>query len=635
MKKGVMLGLASVLFTGLVQAQTIDDGIKALDYENFATAKRIFSKLVKQQPTEAKNYYYLGQAYLALGRTDSARMTFTAGSQADPKSIYNWIGLGRTYLDDNNVQKARENFDKAKSLTSQKDIMLYVLLANAYTNSNHPDCQQSINLLNKAVEYNNKSADVYYELGAANECLNKGGEAVSSYERASELNPSNAKAYTKIGVIWRLARNYNQSLTSFQSALKADANFPPAYRELAELYFYTGQFDKAKETYQKYLDLADKDDYTQFRYAQFLFLTKDYEGAMNILNQLRQKIDQPVLWRLLAYSNYELKNYSEGMSQIKTFFEKTDSSRLLPSDYEYYAKLLSKSGQDSVAIGYLAKAIALDSTKYTLYSDIGGIYFQGKKYHEAAEAYLDKVKANAKEATLQDYFNVGKSYYFSKEFPQSDSAFASMIRLKNDWPIGYLWRARVWTNLDNPDTVKALAAPYYEALIQKAMVDTNKYKKELIEAYKYLGDVNALKENYGAALYYYGKFMSLDPTNTEVPKTIESVRSLYKNTSFSSVTLQKDSDQYIIPVTIGTNTVNFRYDPVVGGLAVTPEGAKVLGGTESGTFKADRVKIADRSVKNVTVTIIPDLKYPNEIGSWILNQANIVVDYATGVLLLR
>ncbi|MEO6168532.1 MAG: tetratricopeptide repeat protein [Chitinophagales bacterium] len=631
----IMLGLASSLGSF---AQSTEDGIKSIDYENFATAKRIFNQLIRQNPVDGRNYYYLGEAHNSLAQLDSARIAYSAGITADPKSIYNYIGLGRTFLDQNNLQKAKENFDKAQEFTSPKDILQYVLLADAYASGLHPNYQEAVNQLNKAITYNNKSADVYWQLGLAYEGQRKGGEAVSAYERAAELNPSFAKALTHTGVIWRLARNYNQSLASFQKALQADQNFPPAYREMAELYFYTGQFDKAKEAYQKYLDLADKDDYTQFRYAQYLFLTKDYQGSLSILDALRAKIDIPVMYRLSAYSNYESGNYETGLEQINTYFKKVDSARILPSDYEYYAKLLSKSGQDSLAILNYQEAIELDSTNFPFYNDIGAIYFQEKKYHEASEAYQKKVDASKKDATLQDYFNVGKSAYFAKDFMEADTAFASMSEMNKQWPISYFWRARVMTNLDNPDSVKGLAAPYYQQVIEKALVDTVKYKKELIESYKYLGDINALNENYGASLYYYNKHMTLDSANLEVPKTMESVKALYKNTSSSVTPLQKDDHGlYLIPATVNNNPINFIFDPSVSGMVVTEQTAGQFFGSANGknVFIPDNVKIAGRTVKNPQIIIDANLIATAVIGPDALNQFNIIFDYGSGSLLLR
>lgn len=637
MKTRVMI-LLSVVSFHLASAITTEDGIKAIDYENYASAKKIFKQLIAQNPADARNYYYLGQAHNSLGQFDSATIAYTAGVKADPKSIYNHIGLGRTYLDQKNMKKAKESFDLAQNLTSAKDILQYILLADAYSSGLHPNYQEAINLSNKAISYNNKNADVYWQLGLAYEGSGKGGDAVSAYERAAELNPAMAKAFTRAGVIWRLARNYNQSLTCFQNALKSDQNFPPAYREMAELYFYTGQFDKAKETYQRYLDLADKDDYTQFRYAQYLFLTKDYSGSLKILDELRSRLDVPIMYRLSAYSNYESAKYDVGLEQIKTFFQKVDTARILPSDYEYYAKLLAKTGQDSLAIVNFKEAIALDSTKFPFYNDIGGIYFQQKRYHEAAVAYQKKVDASRRDATLQDYFNVGKSAYFAKEFMVADTAFSNMALLNKQWPISYFWRARVMTNLDNPDSVKGLAAPFYLQVVEKAMVDTNKYKKELMESYKYLGDINALKENYGAAMYYYNKYILLDPANQEVPKTMESIKMLYKNGSSSSTPLQKDENGlYQIPVVINNTPVTFVFDPARSGMAVTEQtaGQFFASSPDNKLIVPDQVKISGRTVKKPEIRIEGNLLANAVIGPDILNAFNIVFDYNAGALLLR
>src|SRR5690348_4755261 len=122
MKRRKLLVLLFMSFIVSVKAQNTEAGIKAIDYENYATARRTFKQLISSQPDNALNYYYLGIVYCTLGKIDSARAVFTAGTQADPKSIYNYVGLGRTYLEQNDVQQATANFDKAKSLTTQKDV---------------------------------------------------------------------------------------------------------------------------------------------------------------------------------------------------------------------------------------------------------------------------------------------------------------------------------------------------------------------------------------------------------------------------------------------------------------------------------------------------------------------------------
>ncbi|MBA3647173.1 MAG: tetratricopeptide repeat protein [Chitinophagales bacterium] len=638
-KGGVLIFLLAV---SAVKAQSLTDGIKAIDYENYASARNIFKKLIAQQPSEGKNYYYLGQAYDNLGKRDSARMAYDAGTKADPKSFYNFIGMGRTYLDDNNVQKATEFFDKAKGLSSSKDPLYYTLVADAYVNSEHPNKQEGINQLNKAIGYNDKVAEVYWQLGQAYESLNRGGEAVSAYERAAELNPSYAKAHTRIGVIWRLARNYNQSLASLEKALQIDPNFPPAYRQLAELYYNTAQYDKAKTAFEKYRDLADKDDNTQYQYAQYLFLSKDYKGAISILDELRKRINTPVSWRLSAYSNYELQNYDIGKNQLDTFFRKTDTSKILSLDYEYYGKLLGKTGNDSLAMLNLKKAISMDTSKYALYNEIGNILLQSKQYHEAAVAYQSKISASPKDATLQDFFNVGKSYYLSKEFPLSDTAFVGMTKLNKAWPIGYVWQARVMTNLDNPDSTKGLAAPFYHMTIAKTMQlpDTSKYNKELQEAYNYLAQINAVKENYGVSLYYYQNYLKYNPSDSsDAAKNIEIIKKQIKTaTSSSSLPIGKNGDSTAIEVTVNGSSLDFSFNPGAPGIVVNNEGYLKLfsSAPESGAVsKSISAKIGDHSAKKIVVTVDASQLQPLVIGAWALNQFNIVPDYKAKILMLR
>src|ERR1043165_4757857 len=139
MRRRNLLVLLFMSFTISLKAQTTGEGIKAIDYENYATAHRIFSQLVKSQPNDPLNYYYLGIVYCTMEKIDSARAVFNAGVQTDAKSIYNYVGLGRTYLEQNNVQQAAQNFDKAKSLTTQKDITQYKLIADAYSSAAHPN----------------------------------------------------------------------------------------------------------------------------------------------------------------------------------------------------------------------------------------------------------------------------------------------------------------------------------------------------------------------------------------------------------------------------------------------------------------------------------------------------------------
>lgn len=520
-------------FALFVNAQTIDDGLKAIDNENYETARRIFLHFTQSNPTDAMGWYYLGNNYCFLEKNDSARIAYTQGTVVNPKSASCFVGLGKTYLNENKIADAQKYFDEAKSLVNvNKDITIAIYLADAYIYSENPNAEEAIRLLKQAENISIKDFRIYSLMGDAYKILNKGGEAVTAYERSGELNPTNARPYARVGMIWNLARNYSQSKTSFEKSLSIDANFAPAYRDFAELYFNTGQYDKAKETFAKYLELADKNDETQYRYAEFLFLTKDYVKCLQILNELKARSPNNLnLFRLAAYCGFETGDYTNGLIAIEYFFNKADSKKVIASDYEYYGKLLLKAGNDSMGALNIVKSVNMDSTKADLLGDVAKLYYDKKSYGKAAEFYDLKIKKSVK-PIIQDWFSLGRAYYFDSAFAMADTAFKHITEMSPAWPIGYQWRARSNLNLDKMDsTAQGFAVPYYLLLIEKATIDsvtTAKYIKELKEAFRYLGDLNTMKGNYNDALGFYENYLKYDPENADVKKTIDAIKASKK-----------------------------------------------------------------------------------------------------------
>lgn len=523
-----------ISFTNQVNAQSIDDGLRAIDNENYESARRIFLNYTKSNPADALGWYYLGNNYCFLEKNDSARIAYIQGTKVNPKGTACFVGIGKTYLSENKTADALKYFDEAKSLVNaNKDINIAIYLADAYIYNENPNAEEAIRLLKQAENISINDSRLYMLMGDGYKILNKGGEAVTSYERSATLNKTNARSYSRIGFIWNLARNYSQSKTAFDQALSIDPNFAPAYRDLAELYFNTAQYDKAKETFTKYLELADKNDETQYRYAQFLFFTKDYSKCLQIVNDLKSRNPKNLnLFRLAGYCSFETGDYTNGLIAIEYFFSNAGSKKILASDYEYYGKLLLKSGNDSLGALNIVKSVGMDSSKAEILGDVAKLYYDKKAYGTAAYYYDLKIKKSVK-PIIQDWFSLGRSYYFDSSYVMADSSFKRITQLSPAWPIGYQWRARSNLNLDKMDSsAQGFAVPYYLLLIEKATTDSvtaAKYPKELKEAYRYLGDYNTLKENYNESLGFYEKYLLLDPENPDVKKTIEAIKASQKS----------------------------------------------------------------------------------------------------------
>lgn len=503
-------------------AQNISDGLKAMETDRVQNAHSIFKNLLHKNPENPELYYYMGEVSLKLSKKDSAKLYFNKGIALNPQHSLNYIGLGKLFLEDKNLIEAKKNFDQAIILSEGKNANVFHLIARAYIEKSQ-NISEAVSLLNKAIALDTKNPDLYVSLGDANLEQNNGGPALTNYEKAAELDKNFSKAYLRIGQLYIRARNFTEATNAFQSVLKVDTTYAPVYRELGELHFQAKQYDKAKEAYKKYMSMADKNVASLTRYASFLFLGKDYPATIETINEIiKMDSSNAILSRLIGYSYYEQEEYQKGMEFMERFFAKVDPQKIIGSDYEYYGKLLYKTGNDSLAAINVKKAIDLDTSKVELHSTLGDIYYHWKKFDEAAKEYNFKI-INSKNPTALDYFYLGRTYYFNKEYLKADSAFTKIIELKPDAIAGYLWRGRTNNNMDTEAVGTFSAKPYYEKVIELALVDPEKNKKDLIEAYMYMGYYHVQNDDNNTAKSFYQKVLELEPNNKEAQEIVKNI----------------------------------------------------------------------------------------------------------------
>ena len=517
-KMGSMRVVIVLLFVSFVaKAQTMKEAIQYSDREQYQKAKAVLLNLIKTDVKNADQYfYYMGDVYYQNEQYDSARYWFMEGVKLNENNPLNYAGLGKISMEKNPTE-GLANFDKAVSL-AKKDCRPYAIIAAYYTSLDKPNGVKAVEYGLKGVATDAKNAWAKLVLGDAYFANNDGTKAIEQYKASLALDPKSPLPFWKIGKLYLAAKNYDVGLQTFNDGLAMDEDFAPIYREIGELYYKAKKFDKAIASYQKYLQLRDKSDDANFRYASFLFLNEDYSDAINLLNGLvKSNYNNPVVFRLLGYSLYESKEYKEALQDMDIYWKKVESKRIITQDYEYYGRILNKNGKDSLAVEYLTKAIEKDTSRKELYGEIAAIWFVAKKYDKAALAFQKKIevtKATAKPTVLaNDYLSMGRSYMQSKKFVEADSAFAKVTELKPEIPIGYFYRARTNTYLD-PKSEKALAKPYYEKYIELAKGEPEKNKKDLVEAYSYLGSyylfVNKDKAKADEA---WTSVRALDPSN--------------------------------------------------------------------------------------------------------------------------
>lgn len=531
MEKKALLIWSLVLSTFIVQAQTLDEARRKTESEQFEAATQMFRELVQRMPQNGDYWFYFGENYFKSEDLDSALYIYQNGIQNADKSPLNYVGVGKIALQLGKTDEAERNFAKAKEL-GKKNAEVLIRMAEAHILAPKKDLQKAFQLLAEAEKLDPKNPEIQILNGDAFLENNDGSSAIKFYEKAQTLDPKSPKALLRIGQLWTRARNYvgrdgqKGALDYYKEAVAVAPDFAPAYRELGELYAKAQRYEDAKENYKRFLELSSKNLSAKTRYVSFLYLSKEYKEALQVISEIKAvDTTKNLLNRIAAYSHYELKQFPEGVAAIERFFRNASPEKIIANDYVYYGKLLLETDRVEEAIVQLRTAAEKDPENADLFTDLAGIYSKLKRFEEAALMYNKKIELG--KAGVNDYFRLGQSYYNIKEYGKADTAFMYVTEKQPRLAVGYFWRARANSGLD-PETKTGDAKPHYEAFIAIAEEDAEKNRKELIEAYSYLGYFYYINKEYVQSRDFWEKVKGIDPENAQAKEALADLKNKVK-----------------------------------------------------------------------------------------------------------
>jgi tetratricopeptide (TPR) repeat protein len=197
--------------------------------------------------------------------------------------------------------------------------------------------------------------------------------------------------------------------------------------------------------YKDYLAKSDPSIQNDYDMADLLYLNKQYDQAILKANKLLQSENdkiQPRIYKLISYSYAANKDTARAISYMEQYFAKEADSNFIMKDYEamsnYYT---SMPGQDSLAMVYLEKGIALEkdsATLYAYYKKLADIAQERKDYEKQAEWLGKYYKGNDKASNL-DLFYWGIAHYRTENYAMADSIFGLYISKYPEQGFGYYW----------------------------------------------------------------------------------------------------------------------------------------------------------------------------------------------------
>ena len=539
------------------RAQDINQAKKAIDAEQFESAKTILKSIINAKPTNGTADFYLGNVYLLQNSADSATTYYQKGLAGTEGARFNNIGLGLMELDKGNTVGAEEQFALATKGMKKKDMEEYILIGRAYTVSEKPDYKKAIEYLNKAKLVNPEDAQLNLAFGNAYFGDKNQNEAYSAYRKAYNADNTLIRAKMQLGVLLKGAKAYTEAIKAFDEVIAINANYGPVYRELAETYYLWGRnepskykvyIEKALVNYEKYLSLTDYSLNSRMRHADFLVLAGEYKALEVEANKMIEldKVN-PRIMRYLGYSAYQNGNYDVAIKSLESFVS-VPTNKVIALDYQTlgFAKIKKAVSEDGKTIDAalfdnalldVKKASEMDAHGLALdISEVGKKLYEQKAFKQAAAVYEIAVAYKESKNYILDNFYLGNCIYFDntrKEVVKpdtvalqiADSAYGAVIEASPKTQDAYLYRARTNSLLEND----AMTIKYYDEYVR---VVTEKGPEELAKpatVKKIIESYNTSAASYAntdkaKAIEYFNKTLAIDPTNQYAIDSIKSLK---------------------------------------------------------------------------------------------------------------
>ena len=554
MNKFTTFSVAILASTFTIQAQDINQAKKAIDAEQFETAKTMLKSIIKDKPSNGAAFFTLGNVYLTQNVQDSAKIYFDRGLTASDEGKLNYIGLGQMDLDKSDLTSAQSKFAMATKDMRKKDFQEYIYVARAYMNADKPDYKTAITTLNKGVAYNAQDAQLQLALGDAYYGDSKQNEAYVAYRNAFQADNTLLRAKMQLGVLLKGAKSYDEALKAYNEVIALNPNYGPVYRELAETYYKIARnkpsqaaanYKIAMGHYDKYMSLTDYSIHSRMRRADFLILIEDYvalEAEANKMIEL-DKVN-PRIYRYLGYAAYKNGNVDVAIKSLENFIT-APGNKAIALDYLYLGLTKIKKGTsaDELTIEPAAfeagmvdikKSIEMEPLAVQELSEVGKKLFGQKLYSEAAAIF--EFGANTAESTsyLDDNVYYGLAIYYANinkakgvqvdavALQKADAAFDKVLVASPTYLEAYLYKARTNRLLEKDDLMVKNYEDYVAKTTELGAEELAKpaIKTKIVECYNNMAASFANTDK-PKAIEYFKKTLALDPENSYAAESIK------------------------------------------------------------------------------------------------------------------
>lgn len=263
-------------------------GLGILSYRkgDFEEAEKFYRKALEQNSAIPKLHFRLGQTLLKQEKIPEAIAEITKEVELFPETLEAYNLLGKAYIKAGEIRGADRAFKLFKKLQPLQDrLNLFTLALKIAPNNpqNHANLakfyynaynsQKAEESYRKAIELNPNFAEAHLGLGMVLFEEKKNLEAIKSFLKTIELNPKDSRAYVYLAsVYFETNTNLDEAKSLTEKAIRLEPT-APAFDTLGLIYLKLGDKAKARENFQKALNLAPNNK----AYQQHLGMTINSE----------------------------------------------------------------------------------------------------------------------------------------------------------------------------------------------------------------------------------------------------------------------------------------------------------------------------------------------------------------------
>ena len=559
MKKTITSIVAFFFSMVFLQAQTIAEAVKMLNYSKNKSAKEMLQKMYASNNKDQTIIYWYGQSMIIVDEVEAAKNIYQEALANGVNEPLIWIGMAHVnLLEGADWNSAAQKFEQAITFTTETRgrnkgkpsvaVLNAIGRANAIGHSvkdgssKFGNMEYAIEKLNLAISIDPTNAEGCIYMGL---CYRKmggefGGEAQKAYVEAIARDATNPLPHYLLGKIYQSQENKPFMEQYFNAALAVDVAFAPVYLDYYN-YYSDRDVPLAKSYIEKYIQYADKDCHNDYFYADYLFRAGNYQESLakaQLLESTECKARVPVLY---AYNYDRLNDSIKAKNYIEQYLAVAHMDKILITDYDLAIKIESRfPGQEQKALEYINKAIELDSSKngkLRYLSQASKILANANMYNEQLKV-LQKIVDVKGAKSEYDHYIMTSTAYKANDYNLTLQLSKDYITSFPGKPQGYDFNVRAARKIDTANTTGL----YFEAITKQLefySTDTANYKQQMVNNYYVqMAYYNDTQKDYLKAIEVCDKILALIPNE---PQTLKIKDVLIKNAEKSGLKPPVDS----------------------------------------------------------------------------------------------